>query len=139
MGMNLANMATMLRGAFDDDIVTVKADDGAGTVTFTFDSPCQDKIFDYEMGLMEIDSERLEIPETEYKAIVRMPASQFARICKDLSTIGDTVVISVTKDELQFSTNGDIGTAKITCRKTTPAKSTSASALRFENWEDDGC
>lgn len=39
---------------------------------------------------MDIDSEHLGIPETEYEAIVRMPSSEFARICKDLSTIGDT-------------------------------------------------
>ncbi|KAK8715835.1 hypothetical protein V6N13_043161 [Hibiscus sabdariffa] len=118
LGMNLANMATMLRGAFDDDIVTVKADDGAATVTFTFDSPSQDKISDYEMGLMEIESERLEIPETEHKAIVIG--------CQHL------IVITVTKDELQFFTNGDIGTAKITCRKTTPALLKEEEAISIE-------
>ena len=39
---------------------------------------------------MDIDSEHLGIPETAYEAIVRMPSAEFARICKDLSTIGDT-------------------------------------------------
>lgn len=39
---------------------------------------------------MDIDSEHLGIPEAEYHAIVKMPSSEFARICKDLSTIGDT-------------------------------------------------
>lgn len=39
---------------------------------------------------MDIDSEHLGIPESEYEAIVRMPSAEFARICKDLSTIGDT-------------------------------------------------
>lgn len=39
---------------------------------------------------MDIDSEHLGIPEAEYHAIVRMPSSEFARICKDLSSIGDT-------------------------------------------------
>ena len=41
MGMNLANMAKMLRCASDDDIVTIKADDGGDTVTFMFESPCK--------------------------------------------------------------------------------------------------
>ena len=39
---------------------------------------------------MDIDSEHLGIPDTEYSAVVRMPASEFSRICKDLSNIGDT-------------------------------------------------
>ncbi|KAK1321308.1 Proliferating cell nuclear antigen [Acorus calamus] len=144
MGMNLNNVSKMLRCAGNDDIVTIKADDGSDTVTFMFESPSQwnlshsvffflclfvewlsflrkgqDKIADFEMKLMDIDSEHLGIPEAEYHAIVRMPSSEFARICKDLSSIGDTVVISVTKEGVKFSTKGDIGTANIVCRQNT--------------------
>lgn len=39
---------------------------------------------------MDIDSEHLGIPEAEYHAIIKMPSAEFARICRDLSTIGDT-------------------------------------------------
>lgn len=42
------------------------------------------------MKLMDIDSEHLGIPDSEYQAIVRMPSAEFMRICKDLSSIGDT-------------------------------------------------
>ncbi|KAK7849756.1 proliferating cell nuclear antigen [Quercus suber] len=111
MGMNLNNMSKMLKCAGNDDIITIKADDGSDTVTFMFESPTQDKIADFEMKLMDIDSEHLGIPEAEYHAIVRMPSAEFARICKDLSSIGDTGV--------KFSTRGDIGTANIVCRQNT--------------------
>ncbi|GFP87643.1 proliferating cell nuclear antigen large form [Phtheirospermum japonicum] len=74
----------------------------------------QDKIADFEMKLMDIDSEHLGIPESEYEAIVRMPSAEYARICRDLSAI---VVISVTKQGVRFSTRGDIGTANIVCRQ----------------------
>ena len=49
-----------------------------------------DRISDFELKLMDIDSEHLGIPDTEYAAVVRMPATEFSRICKDLSNIGDT-------------------------------------------------
>lgn len=49
-----------------------------------------DRISDFELKLMDIDSEQLGIPETDYSAVVRMPANEFQRICKDLSNIGDT-------------------------------------------------
>jgi len=39
---------------------------------------------------MDIDSEHLGIPDAEYHSIVRMPSNEFSRICKDLSSIGDT-------------------------------------------------
>lgn len=54
----------------------------------------QDKIADFEMKLMDIDSEHLEIPDAEYQSIVRMPSNEFSRICKDLSSIGDTGTLS---------------------------------------------
>ncbi|BBN00854.1 proliferating cell nuclear antigen [Marchantia polymorpha subsp. ruderalis] len=117
MGMNLTNMSKMLKCAGNDDIITIKADDGGDSVTFMFESPSQDKVSDFEMKLMDIDSEHLGIPETEYHAIVKMPSAEFARICRDLSTIGDTVVISVSKDGVKFSTSGDIGSANVVCRQ----------------------
>lgn len=105
------------------------------------------KISDFELKLMDIDSEHLGIPDTEYSAVVKMPSSEFARIVKDLTNFGDTgahagaggaartlfcfalltrplricaptaVVIAVTKDGVKFSTAGDIGSANITCRQ----------------------
>ncbi|XP_058202509.1 proliferating cell nuclear antigen isoform X2 [Rhododendron vialii] len=39
MGINLNNMAKMLKCAGNDDIITLKADDGSDTVTFMFESP----------------------------------------------------------------------------------------------------
>jgi proliferating cell nuclear antigen len=35
---------------------------------------------------------------------------------RDLATIGDSVLISVTKDGVKFSTSGDIGSANVTLR-----------------------
>lgn len=45
MGMNLNNMAKMLKCAGNDDIVTIKADDGGDTVTFMFESPSKNCLF----------------------------------------------------------------------------------------------
>ena len=49
----------------------------------------QDKISDFEMKLMDIDTEHLCILESEYQSIVRMPSQDFSHIYKDLSTIGN--------------------------------------------------
>ena len=67
---------------------------------------------------MDIDTEHLGIPDTEYEATVKMSSNEFQRICRDLSSIGDTVTIAVTKDSVKFTTSGDIGEANITCRRT---------------------
>ncbi|KAL3850620.1 hypothetical protein ACJIZ3_012502 [Penstemon smallii] len=109
MGMNLHNLSRVLKCAENDEIVTIKADDGSDTVSFMFDeNPTQDEIENYPMKRIDIDIERLAIPEVEYHAIVRMPSAEFSRICRDHRSFGDTVMISVTKEGVKFSTRGNI-------------------------------
>lgn len=38
------------------------------------------------------------IPETEYTCTIRLPSAEFARICRDLSQFGESMVISCTKE-----------------------------------------
>jgi proliferating cell nuclear antigen len=60
----------------------LKAQDDPDVVTFTFEADGVDRVSDYEMKLINLDQEHLGIPETEYSCIVRLPASEFARIVK---------------------------------------------------------
>ena len=56
------SMSKILKCAANEDIITIKAQDNADTVTFVFESPDQDKVSDYEMKLMNLDQEHLGIP-----------------------------------------------------------------------------
>lgn len=38
---------------------------------------------------MDIDSEKLDIPETDHSADITLPSTEFQRIVRDLSTIGE--------------------------------------------------
>ena len=116
MGLNITNLVKMLKCAGSDDIVTIKCEDKPDNVTFLFESKDNDKISDFEMKTMTIDDEHLLVPDQTYTAVVKMPSAEFQRLCRDMSAIGDTVHISVTKEGVRFSTTGDIGTANITVR-----------------------
>merc|ERR1712183_1195618 len=118
MGMNLTSMSKILRCAANDDIITIKAQDQADTVNFMFESPNQEKVSDYEMKLMNLDQEHLGIPETDYAAVIKMPAGEFQRVVRDLSQFGESVVIACTKEGVKFSAAGDIGTANIKLAQT---------------------
>ena len=106
------------RCASNDDIITIKAQDQADTVTFMFESPNQEKVSDYEMKLMNLDQEHLGIPETDYASVIKMPAGEFARVVRDLSQFGESVVISCTKEGVKFSAAGDIGVGNIKLAQT---------------------
>lgn len=118
MGMNLASLTKIFKCASNDDIVTIKAQDNADTVTFVFESPNQEKVSDYEMKLMNLDQEHLGIPETDYSCTIRLPSAEFTRICRDLSQFGESCVISCSKEGVKFSAAGDIGSANIKLAQT---------------------
>jgi len=113
MGINLGNMTKIMKCAGNDDVITMKAEDKTDTVSLVFESPNQEKVSDYELKLMDIDSEHLGIPETEYSCVVKMPSGEFQRICRDLSQLGDSVIICCTKEGVKFSASGELGTGNI--------------------------
>jgi len=113
MGINLGNMTKIMKCAGNDDVITMKAGDESDTVSLVFESPNQEKVSDYELKLMDIDSEHLGIPETEYSCVVKMPSGEFQRICRDLSQLGDSVIICCTKEGVKFSASGELGTGNI--------------------------
>lgn len=113
LGINLASMSKILKCADSKDSVTIKAEDSQDQITFVFENEKTDKVSDFELKLMDIDSEHLGIPETEYKCVVKMPSHEFQRICRDMSVIGDTVAIKATKEGVKFTVKGDVGQGNV--------------------------
>jgi proliferating cell nuclear antigen len=116
LGFNSTNMSKLLKCAGNDDIITLKAEDSGESLTLMFESPNQDRIADFELKLMDIDSEQLGIPETDYKCTIKMPSTEFQRIIRDLQVLGDTCEISCTKEGVKFSVTGDLGTGNVLLR-----------------------
>ena len=89
LGINTATFAKILKCAGNDDVITLKKEDENDGLSLIFESPSQDRISEFEMKLMDIDSEQLGIPDTEYKSNIRLPAGEFQRIIRYLQNIGD--------------------------------------------------
>uniref|UniRef100_A0A7S3PZX6 DNA sliding clamp PCNA n=1 Tax=Chaetoceros debilis TaxID=122233 RepID=A0A7S3PZX6_9STRA len=116
LGFNSTNMSKILKCAGNDDVITLKAEDTADALTLMFESPGQERIADFELKLMDIDAEPLGIPDTTYKCTIRMPSGEFQRIIRDLQVLGDTCIISCTKEGVRFSVSGDLGTGNVLLR-----------------------
>ena len=72
-----------------------------------------DRLGEYEMKLMDIDQEHLGIPDTSYDATVTLSSAEFARICRDLSALGESVRIDANKDGVRFTCEGEIGNGSV--------------------------
>lgn len=81
-----------------------------------------DRIAEYEMKLMDIDSDQLGIPETDYDARVTMPASDFSRIVRDLASLGESVRIEVSKEGVRFASDGEGANGSVLLKQTDAAR-----------------
>lgn len=69
------------------------------------------------MKLMDIDQEHLGIPDTQYDATVSMSSAEFARICRDLAVLGESVKIECSKEGVTFSADGEVGKGSVLLRQ----------------------
>jgi proliferating cell nuclear antigen len=125
LGVNLTSVAKILRGADNDDTLTLSADDVGDTVVFAFESARHDKTSTFELRLMDVDAEYLSIPDQLCSSSFIVSSHWFQRICRDLVNLGDTVVISVREAAVVFSASGDLvaGSVKLLQTADTDAKS----------------
>ena len=63
LGINLNSLSKVLRSAQNEDIITVKAEDTPDTLNMVFESPKQERMSEYDVKLMDIDSEHMGIPD----------------------------------------------------------------------------
>jgi len=128
LGINLDTMTKVLKCAGNDDTVTMKAQDDSDSVTFIFES--KNKVSDFELKILDIDSDQLGIPEVEYKSVMKMPAVEFQKIVSNLSAWGEAVIISTTKNGVKFSVSGEMGSGNINLKSNADVDSESGVVLQ---------
>eukprot|EP00899_Mesostigma_viride_P017335 jgi/Mesvir1/25602/Mv01830-RA.1 len=82
--------------------------------------PREEHPWTYEMKLMDIDEEMIEIPEKEYMTCITMVSSEFQKICRDISIVADKVRIECGGDNIVLSGSGDIGNCQLEIGKNHP-------------------
>lgn len=76
-----------------------------------------DKVSEFELKLLDIDSENHDIPDMEYESVVTMSASEFQRICSNLTSWGENLIIKTNKKKITFSVTGDIANGTVVIGK----------------------
>merc|ERR1719226_303935 len=109
LGMNVDSLGKIMKMCGSNDALKLRAANDADSVSFQLESGDDDRISDFELKLMQIESEHMEIPEQHYKVVAKMPSSEFQKICRDLKEFGETMQVKATKEGITFSVQGDAG------------------------------
>jgi len=113
MGMNVDSLAKILKMCSPNDSLKIKWQSGADNVNFQCEGGDDDRIADFDLKLMQIESEHMEIPEQQYKVVAKLPSAEFQRICRDLKEFGETMHIKASKEGITFSVKGDVGAGNV--------------------------
>merc|ERR1719446_771277 len=113
LGMNIESLAKVFKMCGPSDSLKLRYQNDADTLNFQCESNGDDRIADFDLKLMQIESEHMEIPEQQYKVVVKMPSSEFQKVCRDLREFGETMQIQASKEGIKFSVQGDVGTGNV--------------------------
>lgn len=138
LGVNVGHLVKILKCAGNDDTVLLAAEDGGDVLKLKLSDPTENRVSDFAMKLIEIEGDQLGIPAQEYKASVEMNAADFTKVVRDISSLGDTVQITVTKSGVGFAVNGDIGSINLQLKAGTaaPPSSPKKTAAKKEEPEE---
>lgn len=109
MGINMGALSKVLKIVDNTDQLTLRHEDDSDILVVSTMNTDTSKMCEYQLKLMDIESETLGIPEMEYRNKVSLPSAEFAKICRDMTVFGDTVTVSVDRQGVKFTAAGDIG------------------------------
>merc|ERR1712060_284817 len=113
LGMNIESLGKIFKMCGPNDSLKLRWQNDADTLNFQCESSDDDRIADFDLKLMQIESEHMEIPEQQYKVVAKLPSGEFQKICKDLKEFGETMQVTANKEGITFTVSGDLGSGNV--------------------------
>ena len=113
LGVNVALLAKVMKLADPTDSITLSAEDNPTHLKLCFENEKTQRSTEFTMNLISLDVEHLAIPETDYSSVVSINAGEFTKICKELYSLNETLMITTNSDYVQFSVESEAGSGSI--------------------------
>lgn len=114
VGINVGHLSKVLKCAENNDGAGLSTD-GDSEMDIKFQNKCNLRSSQFTLRLIELDVDTLVIPDITYDCVVDMPSSEFQRIVRELTALGegelgaDTLMITGDENGVTFSIEGDGG------------------------------
>ena len=59
---------------------------------------------------MDLDEDKITIPQARLSSIITMPSSDFSKICRDMSNLAEEIEITSINETIKFECKGDFAT-----------------------------
>eukprot|EP00921_Rhytidocystis_pertsovi_P012503 GHVQ01020321.1.p1 GENE.GHVQ01020321.1~~GHVQ01020321.1.p1 ORF type:complete len:269 (-),score=45.15 GHVQ01020321.1:481-1287(-) len=109
LGLNMTSVCRVFKMCGTNDSVTIRCEDEGDTIQFIIENDRSDKMSHVELKLMQIDTDSLGVPESEFDCVAIMPAKELASYARIYAEMNDSITISVDKNEIRLICRGDVG------------------------------
>lgn len=113
LGIDLESFSKILRCGNNEDFLTLLAEDKPDSVMTIFEDKKKERVSEYSLKLMDIESDFLNIDDMDYEATITMPSTEFSKVVRDLKNLSESLSIVVTKDSVKLSSEGESGTGSV--------------------------
>ena len=112
MGINCETFFKILNCLKDDQNIKLNFDEDDDKLSISF-SEGESISKDFELNLMEIDAELMDIPEKEYQMDICLKSQEFTDLIKELTIFNDIVTINCDDNSMKMIATGTLGKMKV--------------------------
>lgn len=123
IGLNIKSLYTFLKTISNNDVVTLSVEKADTTRLVIEIENHEKKIKDTSrLRLLDIDDDEYHIDGIDFDRIIKMPSTDFQKICKELNNISDTIKIEIDGETFKMSVDGEIGEKEVIIRENADVK-----------------
>jgi len=118
-GVNMLSLFKLLKTINNNDTVGMFISEERSTeLGILIENKEKNTLCESYLKLLDIDEDILQIPDVQFDSVITMPSPDFQKVCRDMSTISDTVCILSKENQLEISCQGDFASQKVVIGET---------------------
>lgn len=112
LGVNMQALSKIIRSMSNSDILTIKrynTQKDKNKLLFIIENMEKNQMFNYNLPLIDVDSDILDISSASFQALVIMSSNDFQKVCRDMNGIEAKYVdLTLVKNVFKISSRGEI-------------------------------
>ena len=119
LGLSIANLSKVMKLVSNSDSIILRCNQSEqNSIQIVCDSGKQDRVTEFSLNLISLDSESLGIPDTNYQSEISMISNDFTKMCRELYALSETVTFEISKGSVKFQVEGEVGSGCISINTT---------------------
>lgn len=123
LGVNLGHVHKLIKSSSNHDTITMYVlRNRSEELGIEVAQPEKRSVSHFRLKLLDVDVENISIPDVEFQSVITLPSQYFARLCKDISALSDTITITSRASQLIVSAQGDFASQETIIDQATGAR-----------------